>query len=178
MRFLLYVYHPPSTQYTLTTFEVDFLRLLRLLSVPLDYHRCGSVSTAVAHDTPLSWLGIYRGGSWYPTVVARYPPSWLMILHHRGSVSTIVTHDTPSSWLGIHRRGSWYPTVVAHDTPLSWLSIHHHDSWYSTIVAHDTPPSWLGTLYPGLPIDSEFVYKKLPGGWKAYKTTVSLIQCQ
>ena len=29
-----------------------------------------------------------------------------------------------------------------------------------------------------LPIDSEFLCKKLPGGWKACKTTVSLIQCQ
>ena len=74
-----------ETQYTLTAFEVDFLILLRLLSVPSDYHRRGSVSTVVAHDTP---------------------PSWLMILHRRGSVSTVVAHDTPPSWLGIHRRGS------------------------------------------------------------------------
>ena len=28
-----------------------------------DYHRLGSVSTVVAHDTPLSWLGIHRHGS-------------------------------------------------------------------------------------------------------------------
>ena len=96
----------PLTRYTLTTFEGDFLRLLRLLSVPSDYHRRGSVSTIVTHDTPQSWLSIHRRGSRYSTVMARYPPSWLMILHRRGSVSTDVAHDTPPSWLGIHRHGS------------------------------------------------------------------------
>ena len=120
---------------------------------------------------PPSWLSIHRRGSWYSTVVAQYPPSWLMIPHRHGSVSTMVAHDTPPSWLMIlHRHGS-VSTIVAHDTPPSWLGIHCRCSWYSTImaryppswlmiphrrglvstvVAHDTPPSWLGIHCHGL----------------------------
>ena len=108
----------------------------------LYYYQFHRITTVVARYPP-SWLMIlHRRGSWYPTVVARYPPSWLMILHRRGSwYSTVVAHDTPPSWLMIlHRRGS-VSTVVAHDTPPSWLMI-------PTVVAR-YPPSWLGKLYPG-----------------------------